>query len=88
MNLSTPEGLNVGCLWARLSLVVRVSSNDITRIAGDLLDDRLYSNSSANLQRFATKGFVYNILTFRNVVDKSVVSPGYPFDVVQHGQST
>jgi hypothetical protein len=59
------------------------------RFAVDLLADRLYSKSPANqqqirsvaskctasLQHFATNGFVYNILTCRNVADKSVVLP-------------
>jgi hypothetical protein len=64
-----------------------LSSNHITRIcwrfAVDLLADRLYtanlqqvaSKSTASLQHFATNGFVCNILTCRDVVDKSVVSP-------------
>jgi hypothetical protein len=69
------------------------SSNHIIRIcwrfAVDLLADRLYSKSPANLQQirfvaskstatlqhFAINGFVYNILTCRYVADKSVVSP-------------
>jgi hypothetical protein len=33
------------------------------------------SKSTASLQHFATNGFIYNILTCRDVADKSVVSP-------------
>jgi hypothetical protein len=39
--------------------------------------------SPVDLHHFATNGFVYNILTCRNVVDKSVVSPANPLDVLQ-----
>jgi hypothetical protein len=33
------------------------------------------SKPTARLQHSVTDGFVYNILTFRDVVDKSVASP-------------
>jgi hypothetical protein len=65
------------------------SSNHIIHgFAVYLLADRLYSKSvvsPANLQHFATNGFVYNIFTCRDVADmpdKSVVSPANLFDVV------
>jgi hypothetical protein len=47
---------------------------------------QISSKSTASPQHFATNGFVYNILTRRDVADKSVVSPANPFDVVWNGQ--
>jgi hypothetical protein len=62
---------------------------DVKSTLSGWLDDRLYNKSvvsPARLQYFASNRFVYNILTCRDVVDKSVVSPANPFDVVQNGQ--
>ena len=92
--------MNFICVYS----VGHYRSNHTTRIcwifAVDLLADRLYSKSPANLQHircvasksttsvkhFSTNGFVCNILTCRYVADKSVVSPANPFDVIQNGQ--